>query len=82
MEDIKREFKTNDFYQAVIIKTVGLPLLRLEKSSGRYFNFVFDDSQGTAQEIIERYWNRKVEVIARDLIENISELKSRIYAGV
>jgi len=61
-----KEYKCNDFYQAVILKTAGVPLIRLEKTTERFFNFVFDDP----------------EVDARDLIESINELKTRIHSGV
>lgn len=75
----QNEYKLNDFYQAVILKTTGFNLLRLEKGSGRYVYFVFNDPEQKAEEIIERYWNRDIQVIARDLIENINELKTRIH---
>lgn len=80
MENIK-EFKINDFYQAVILKTVGLPLVRLEKVSGSFVDFVFSDPEFKAEEIIGRYWNREIKVDARSLIENINELKTRIHSG-
>jgi len=80
MEKIK-EFKIADFYQAVILKTVGLPLVRLEKSEGSFMTFVFDDPDYRAEEIISRYWNKEVKVDARSLIENINELKTRIHTG-
>jgi hypothetical protein len=76
------EFKINDFYQAVILKTVGFPLLRLERSSSKFVVFVFDDPKQKAKEIIRNYWQRKIKVDARDLIETINELKTRIHSGV
>lgn len=78
-----QEFKTNDFYQAVILKTVGLPLLRLEKALGqRFFIFIFDDPDSQAQRTIEKYWNHQIKVDAREFVENINELKTRIHSGV
>lgn len=82
MENIT-EFKSHDFYQAVILKTVGFPLLRLEKQQGqRFFTFVFDDPDYQAETTIEMYWNHQIKVDARELIENINELKTRIHSGV
>ncbi len=79
----QQEFKTNDFYQAIILKTVGFPLLRLEKDSRqRFFIFVFDNLDYKADETIEKYWNHQIKVDARELIENINELKTRIHSGV
>ncbi len=77
-----REFRINDFYQAVLLKTLGFPLLRLEKGNGKFVSFVFDDPEYRAEETIERYWNREVEVIAKDMVENIKELKNRIFTGI
>lgn len=79
MENTK-EYKSNDFYQSVVLKTIGFSLLRLEKSSSRFFFFVFADPENRAKEAIEKYWNREITVVARDLIENINELKTRIYS--
>lgn len=78
----QREYKTNDFYHAVILKTVGFPLLRLEKGNGKFLVFVFADSDSQAQVTIQNYWNRQIQVDARDLIETINELKTRIHSGV
>lgn len=80
MENTK-EFKCNDFYQSVVLKTVGFPLLRLEKTSGRFFTFIFADPSTKAEETLQKYWQREVTVVARDLIEAINELKTRIYSG-
>lgn len=81
MENLK-EFKLNDFYQAVILKTVGFPLLRLERKDSKFVVFVFDNPEFRAEETIERYWNRELEVNAREMIETINELKTRIHSGV
>lgn len=75
-----REVKLNDFYQAVILKTSGLPLLRLEKGVGKFVTFVFDDPEYKAEETLEKYWNKELQLTARDVIENISELKTRIHS--
>lgn len=81
MENTK-EFKLNDFYQAVLLKTVGFPLVRLDRRNGKFVTFVFDDPECKAEEAIGRYWDREITVNARDLIENINELKTRIHSGV
>jgi len=78
----QNEYKLNDFYQAVVLKTTGYPLVRLEKGTGRYVFFVFADPDNKAEETIKLFWDRKIEVVARDLIENINELKTRIHLSV
>lgn len=76
-----REYKSRDFYQSCVLKTAGIPLTRLEKD-GTQFVFVFEDKENKAEEILRRYWSRKIKLEARDLIENIHELKTRIYSGI
>jgi len=78
----QKEFKTNDFYSAVILRTMGFPLIRLERSSGKFVVFVFADSKNQAEELITKYWNHEIKVDARELIDNIRELKTRIHSGV
>lgn len=80
MENFK-EYKISDFYQAVVLKTIGFPLLRLEKTNSRFFIFVFDDRDDKAKETINRYWNKEITVIAKELIDTINELKTRIHTG-
>jgi hypothetical protein len=77
-----REFRINDFYQATILKTVGFPLLRLERSRGKFATFVFDDPGHEAEEVLRKYWAREIKVVARDLIESVNELKTRLYSRV
>ena len=77
-----KQFKLSDFYQAVILKTAGLPLVRLEKQDRQHFVFVFEDSDNQSELILSRYWNHELQVDARDLIESINELKTRIHSGV
>lgn len=78
----KKEYHLNDFYQSVVLKTLGLPLIRLERKSGHFVTFVFSDPKNQAEDLLRRYWNREIKVIARDLIENINEFKTRLYSGV
>lgn len=78
----QNEFKTHDFYHAVILKTLGFKLLRLEKSTGKFLVFVFNNRGREAQEKIQKYWDREIVVDARALIETINELKTRIHSKV
>lgn len=75
-------FKTKDFYQAVILKTYGFKLIEIERKKIKFVVFVFDDSDNKAEEVIANYWNHHLKLEVRDFVENISELKSRIYSGV
>ena len=84
MKNIKKmkEHKLNDFYQAVLLKSVGFPLVRLERDDSRYVVFVFDDPEEKVNDTINDYWNRNIQVDARTLIENINELKTRIHTKI
>lgn len=76
------EIKLNDFYQAVVLKTVGLQLLRLERGAGKFSIFVFADPESKADDIIRKYWGHEINVDAKAIVDNINELKTRIYSGV
>lgn len=79
MEQTK-EFRLNDFYQAAVLKTLGLPLLRLENTDSNFVDFIFYDPESKADKLIQDYWDRRVKCVTRDLIENINELKTRIHS--
>lgn len=79
---MKKEYKSNDLYQAVALKTAGFPLIRLERNSGRFFDFIFDDSENKAEEILTQFWAKKLQVDAKEFVENINEIKARIHSGI
>jgi len=74
-----QEFRINDFYQSVVLLTAGLPLLRLEKISPKQSIFIFQDSDDKAEGIISDYWNHKLNYDPKLFVENINELKTRLY---
>lgn len=76
----QKEYQTRDFYNSVVLKTLGLELLRLDRGEGHFVTFIFHDPEQIAESLISEYWSRKTTVIARDLIDNINELKTRIYS--
>jgi hypothetical protein len=73
--------KNKDFYQSAVLKSIGYKLLKLEKENGnKFFYFIFEDKEGTAESDIAKYWNYEIRVDARRLVECIKELKTRIYS--
>lgn len=76
----KMEFSTKDFYQAAVLKAMGYQLNRLERFERKFAVFVFEDPNGTAQKTLEGYWEKRLTVEPRTLVESINELKSRIYS--
>jgi len=73
------EVKLKDFYQAVVLMTLGFPLIWLEKGEQQFVTFVFDDPEFLAEEMLGRYWDGEVQVNAKELISNIKELKTRLH---
>lgn len=76
------KYRSKDFYQTVILKTYGFKLVGLERGMEKFVTFVFEDPANQAETVLKKYWSRNLMLQARDLIENISELKTRIYSGV
>lgn len=74
-------YKTKDFYLASVLLAKGIKLIKLESISPRLFFFVFEATKETSDILISSYWNRELTISARNLIEAISELKTRIYRG-
>lgn len=75
------DFITKDFYQSVILLTVGLNLNRLERGEGKFVNFVFSDPEYQAEDFIEKFWAGELRLDPKKLINSIKELKTRIYSG-
>ena len=73
------EIKLKEFYQAVVLMTLGFPLIWLEKGEQQFVTFVFDDPEFLAEEMLGRYWDGEVQVNAKELISNIKELKTRLH---
>ena len=81
MQHEEKTIALKDFYQSVVLKTLGFHLLNVQQGEGKFCVFVFADPNLTADAALERYWNGQLEKVdARDLIGNIKELKNRIFA--
>ncbi len=80
MEENHQLFRIKDFYQACVIKTLGFPLLRLEGGDQKFRIFVFDDPDFMAEERLGQYWDGLLMVDPKDLINNIQDLKNRLYS--
>lgn len=75
------EFRTKDFYHAVVLKALGFDLLGLDKSEGRFSIFIFDDKRQGAEETVKKYWDRALMVEPRAMVDSINELKTRLYSS-
>lgn len=80
MKDVN-SYKTKDFYISAAILAYGIPLLKLETYQNGVYLFVFGTSESSAEQIISSYWNRSLKLSARDFVDAINELKTRIHNG-
>ncbi|OQY68515.1 hypothetical protein B6D29_00760 [Microgenomates bacterium UTCPR1] len=76
---MKDLFKVRDFYSAIILRSLNIPILRLEKESNRFVTFIFDSTPTICEQILSDYWDRKLRIEPRRFIENINELKTRVH---
>lgn len=74
----ENEFKTKDFYIACILRACHFSLIGLERNPSDIATFVFSNPDSSAERVIKDYWDRKLVVDGRSIIEAIYELKSRI----
>jgi len=79
-KQITESYITKDFYIASLLRALGFRLQSLDRSQGKFVNFIFADPENKAQEAISQYWNRNIQVDARTMVEAINEFKTRLYA--
>lgn len=72
-------WSTSDFTSACILRTHGIPLLRLDKSSNRIITFIFNSSPTDCEYLLKRHWDRQLTLETRSLFEVIAELKTRVH---
>lgn len=75
-------FKSHDFYLSAIVLAAGIPLIRLERGTGKFVDFVFSDPEGKAEQILSDHWIKTLRIPTRSVIEAVNELKTRLYTGV
>ena len=73
------EFKTRDLYLAVVLKSSGIPITRVE-SSGPRAVFVFKET-GRLDEISIKFFNRELRLEPRSLFVEWRSLKSMAFAA-
>lgn len=80
MEIPTPNYFTKDFYSACLLKATGYSFSSLEKGSDRFSLFIFSDPKGDAQETVSRYWNRQLQIEAKDLTDAIHDMKTILYS--
>lgn len=78
-QDSKPQFITYDIGLASTLTTLGYNLIELDKSNYRKCQFIFNRDEHIDQKINE-YWDDKLLLPARSLVENQKMLKNRLYS--
>lgn len=71
-------YQTKDLYEAALLQTHNLKLIKLVKEDNYYW-FVFEDKT-KAEELSAQFWQKEVKVNAKLYAEAIRGLKDRIFA--
>ena len=79
---LNQQFVTSDFYISCVLKSVGLQLKNILLNKFGKATFVFENPNQTAESIIKKHWDRKLEITSLELIEAINQLKTRIHSGI
>lgn len=72
------EYLTKDLYEAALLQTHNLKLLKLVKEDNYYW-FAFEDKT-KAEQLSAQFWRKEVKVNAKAYAEAIRSLKDRIFA--
>ena len=74
MNMIEETFKTSDLYFAAYLKTAGIDLSIVIKENNKKI-FVFKADKSMLNKVQTEYVNGKSKVVAKDLIDNLRNLK-------
>ncbi len=76
-----KNYSSSDFYLSAVCLACDCTIERLEKKSGNYVEFIFNDSPDKCIELITSYWAGELLVDPKKLISAINQLKTRIHEG-
>lgn len=75
------QYQTTDMMCAATLRALGFELKELSWS-GKRASFVFEYSQVngnlTPEQYIQEFWNKRIQIDARTLLEAEKELKTRV----
>ena len=69
------ELKICDMYLAASLIALGCQMLRYQVDNRRVF-FFLENKEGRAQEMVQEYLARRLQVDALTLVDNVKSLKS------
>ena len=76
---MNQEFSTFDLGLAAVLLTLKYELLELDRSYPKKIRFVFKRERNIEQ-VINDYFDDKIELPAQSLLQNQKILKNRIYS--
>lgn len=71
------EYRTKDIYIASVLAVCQSPVM-LQPESNFYW-FVFNNPE-ECEQIVDDFWQNKLQVNAKDLVTAIKDLKTRVFA--
>ena len=77
---MNQEFSTFDLGLAAVLLTLKYELLELDRSYPKKIRFIFKRERNIEQ-VINDYFEDKIEVPAQSLLQNQKLLKNRIYSS-
>ena len=82
MTSNKGLFKSKDFFICCVLRASNFNLRAVESTSEKFANFIFDDPENRAKEVIRKHWNGELKLSTKSFVETISEMKTRLRSGV
>ena len=76
---MNQEFSTFDLGLAAVLLTLKYELLELDRSYTKKIRFIFKREKNIEQ-VINDYFDDKIELSAQSLLQNQKILKNRIYS--
>ena len=76
---MNQEFSTFDLGLAAVLLTLKYELLELDRSYQKKIRFIFKRERNIEQ-VINDYFDDKIELPAQSLLQNQKNLKNRIYS--
>jgi hypothetical protein len=81
---VEDHFNTFDLGLSSALVSLGYEIVAIDKTNPRKAQFVFQKQNpalGEIDEDIKRYWDGRLVVDARRLIDNMKMLKNRLYSS-
>ncbi len=82
--DVEDHFTTYDLGLSASLVCFGFEIVAIDKTNPRKAQFVFrkyHDAMGSIETCVDSYWNGKMTVEARQLVDSMKMLKNRLHSS-